>query len=151
MEYRINQPISPDQFIDVLTRSTLAERRPVDDKECIEGMLEHANLTVTAWDGDKLVGIARSMTDFHYACYLSDLAVDVAYQHSGIGRELIRQTQQALGPRCKLRLISAPAARSEEHTSELQSRPHLVCRLLLEKKKKKTKTITTTKYSKHTQ
>src|SRR5690554_7253344 len=28
-------------------------------------------------------------------------------------------------------------ARSEEHTSELQSRPHLVCRLLLEKKKKK--------------
>src|SRR5437870_7591936 len=30
-----------------------------------------------------------------------------------------------------------PAARSEEHTSELQSRGHLVCRLLLEKKKKK--------------
>lgn len=110
MEYRINQPINPDQFIDVLTRSTLAERRPVDDKECIEGMLEHANLTVTAWDGDKLVGIARSMTDFHYACYLSDLAVDAAYQHGGIGRELIRQTQRALGPRCKLRLISAPAA-----------------------------------------
>src|SRR6266699_6451188 len=31
-----------------------------------------------------------------------------------------------------------PAMRSEEHTSELQSRPHLVCRLLLEKKKQKT-------------
>src|SRR5690554_7598029 len=31
------------------------------------------------------------------------------------------------------------AVRSEEHTSELQSRPHLVCRLLLEKKKKKTR------------
>src|SRR3989442_6353218 len=30
-----------------------------------------------------------------------------------------------------------PPIRSEEHTSELQSRPHLVCRLLLEKKKKK--------------
>src|SRR3989442_11524615 len=33
------------------------------------------------------------------------------------------------GPGCR-------SARSEEHTSELQSRPHLVCRLLLEKKKK---------------
>src|SRR6266498_3146060 len=35
-----------------------------------------------------------------------------------------------------------PASRSEEHTSELQSRPHLVCRLLLEKKKKPKKTPT---------
>src|SRR5690554_1505680 len=43
---------------------------------------------------------------------------------------------------CVLRLASdvdlAVLARSEEHTSELQSRPHLVCRLLLEKKKTKT-------------
>src|SRR3989442_7659767 len=40
---------------------------------------------------------------------------------------------------CKLSHLSCshePHARSEEHTSELQSRPHLVCRLLLEKKKK---------------
>ena len=110
MEYKANQPISAEQFIDVLTRSTLANRRPVGDRECIEGMLEHANLTVTAWDGEQLVGIARSVTDFHYACYLSDLAVDVAYQHGGVGRELIRQTQRELGPRCKVRLISAPAA-----------------------------------------
>ena len=110
MEYKANQPISAEQFIDVLTRSTLANRRPVGDRECIEGMLEHANLTVTAWDGEQLVGIARTVTDFHYACYLSDLAVDVAYQHGGVGRELIRQTQRELGPRCKVRLISAPAA-----------------------------------------
>src|SRR5438874_7671090 len=39
----------------------------------------------------------------------------------------------------KPKLVDAPAARSEEHTSELQSRRDLVCRLLLEKKKKKTK------------
>src|SRR5690554_6954177 len=37
----------------------------------------------------------------------------------------------------------APLVRSEEHTSELQSRPHLVCRLLLEKKKKKLNTSIT--------
>ena len=110
VEYKVNYVISPKQFIDVLNRSTLAERRPVDDRECVEGMLRHGNLTITARDADKLIGIARSVTDFHYACYLSDLAVDVAYQHVGIGRGLIHRTQRELGTRCKIRLISAPAA-----------------------------------------
>ncbi|MBR9979411.1 MAG: GNAT family N-acetyltransferase [Desulfatitalea sp.] len=102
--------ITAEQFVDILKRSTLAERRPVEDAACIEGMIRHANLTVTAWEGEMLIGIARSVTDFHFACYLSDLAVDAAYQHAGIGRELIRRTQGELGPRCKIRLISAPAA-----------------------------------------
>jgi ribosomal protein S18 acetylase RimI-like enzyme len=108
--YRINAEISVEQFIDVLKRSTLGERRPIEDRECIEGMIRHSNLMVTAWDGDRLAGVARSVTDFHYACYLSDLAVDVDYQHAGIGRELVARTQRELGPRCKIRLVSAPAA-----------------------------------------
>jgi ribosomal protein S18 acetylase RimI-like enzyme len=49
-------------------------------------MLANSNLLVTAWAGQQLVGIARSITDFHYCCYLSDLAVDVAYQQQGIGK-----------------------------------------------------------------
>jgi diaminopimelate epimerase len=108
--YRIGHRITPAQFVDLLLRSTLAERRPIDDAACIAGMLEHASLTVTAWDGDELVGVARSVTDFHYACYLSDLAVDTRYQGAGIGGELVRRTRRELGPRCTLRLISAPAA-----------------------------------------
>jgi len=108
--YRVNSEISADQFIDVLNRSTLGQRRPIDDRECIEGMVKNANLTVTAWDGEKLVGVSRSVTDFHYACYLSDLAVDVAYQRSGIGRALIEHTRKEVGPRCTIRLIAAPAA-----------------------------------------
>jgi ribosomal protein S18 acetylase RimI-like enzyme len=110
IRYEVNTAISADQFIDVLNRSTLGQRRPIEDRECIEGMVKNANLTITAWDGAKLVGVSRSVTDFHYACYLSDLAVDVAYQRAGIGRELIRHTQQELGPRCTIRLIAAPAA-----------------------------------------
>ena len=108
--YRNDHRISPAQFVSVLRRSTLGERRPIDDEACIAGMLEHANLTVSAWDGDELVGVARSVTDFHYACYLSDLAVDARYQGAGIGGELVRRTQAELGPRCALRLVSAPAA-----------------------------------------
>jgi len=98
------------QFRDVLQRCALGVRRPLDDAACLQGMLDHANLTATCWDGDKLVGIARSVTDFHYCCYLSHLAVDEAYQKQGIGRELIALTQGKLGPRCLLLLLSAPAA-----------------------------------------
>jgi ribosomal protein S18 acetylase RimI-like enzyme len=110
IEYRVDRALSVEEFIDVLERSTLAERRPVADRACMQGMVEHAGLTATAWDGGTLIGVARSVTDFCYACYLSDLAVDVRYQRSGVGRALIQCTLKQLGPRCKIRLISAPAA-----------------------------------------
>jgi ribosomal protein S18 acetylase RimI-like enzyme len=73
-------------------------------------MLEHANLVVTAWDGVRLVGMARCLTDFSYAAYLSDLAVDRAYQRRGIGRELIHRVQQAIDPAATIVLLAAPAA-----------------------------------------
>ena len=108
--YKVNSEVTTDQFIDLLISSRLAERRPVDDRECMEGMIKNSNLIVTAWDYNKLVGIARSMTDFHYACYLSDLAVDKDYQANSIGKDLLKNTQKRLGPECKLILISAPSA-----------------------------------------
>lgn len=110
IQYRVNGELSVEQFIDVLQRSTLAARRPLDDAARVGRMLAHANLTITAWDGDTLVGVARSLSDFAFCCYLSDLAVDAAYQRAGIGRELIRRTQAAAGPECTLLLLSAPAA-----------------------------------------
>ncbi len=112
IEFKINEPISVDQFIDLLRESTLGERRPIDDVGCMRGMVENSNLMVTAWDGEKLVGIARSMTDFHYACYLSDLAVHKAYQKQGIGKQLQLITQQQLSEKCKLILVAAPVANS---------------------------------------
>ena len=112
IEYKINQPITAEQFIALLADSSLGERRPVEDRSCMEGMVSNSNLTVTAWDAGKLVGISRCMTDFHYACYLSDLAVSRAYQKLGIGKKLQAMTQEQLGPRCKLILIAAPAANS---------------------------------------
>jgi GNAT superfamily N-acetyltransferase len=110
LRYRSDETLSPEQFIDLLERSTLAARRPVDDRECIAGMLAHADLLVTARDGPTLVGVARSVTDFHYACYLSDLAVAETHQRQGIGRRLIEETRRALAPRCKIILLAAPAA-----------------------------------------
>ena len=110
IQYETRRTISDAEFVDLLRRSTLAERRPVDDPKCIRAMLEHADLLCTAWDGSTLVGVARSVTDFEYCCYLSDLAVDEKYQKKGIGRELIRLTQSQLGPKAKLILLAAPKA-----------------------------------------
>ena len=72
-------------------------------------MVGEANLVITAWDAELLVGIARSMSDFHYATYLSDLAVRLSHQRRGIGIELMRRTQQA-APLASLILLAAPAA-----------------------------------------
>jgi ribosomal protein S18 acetylase RimI-like enzyme len=110
IQYHHTQKITTDQFIDVLQRSTLSERRPVQDRERIEKMLQHANLLITAWEGDVLIGVARALTDFSFCCYLSDLAVDVKYQKQGIGKELIRITKEKSGEHAMLILLAAPAA-----------------------------------------
>ncbi len=111
IRFSVDALIDTAQFRDVLVRSTLGERRPIDDTACISGMLEHADIVATAWDGNTLVGVSRVLTDWHYACHLSDLAVDVAYQQRGIGKRLIELTQQQLGPLCKIILLAAPAAK----------------------------------------
>ena len=110
IEYRDNANITAEQAIDLYKRSTLGERRPVRNVQTFEAMLKNANLTVTAWDGEKLVGISRSLTDFAYVAYLADLAVDQEYQRSGIGKRLIEETKARLGPECMIVLLAAPKA-----------------------------------------
>lgn len=110
IEYRINAPLEVDTAIALYRRSTLGERRPVDRPDVFADMLKHANLTVTAWHGERLVGIARSLTDFSYVAYLADLAVDVDYQKQGIGKQLIEETRRRLGTTCMLTLLAAPKA-----------------------------------------
>ena len=107
--YKLEDDLDPIEFRDVLIKSTLAARRPVDDLERIKKMCTNANLIVTARKDKKLVGVARSVTDFAYCTYLSDLAVDVNYQKMGIGKRLIEETKKA-APQAKIILLSAPAA-----------------------------------------
>jgi GNAT superfamily N-acetyltransferase len=112
IRYSTTETITVGQFRDVLVRSTLGERRPLDSEETLDAMLTNAALLATAWDGEVLVGIARSVTDFAYCCYISDLAVDEEHQRQGIGRQLIEATAQRLGPQCKIILLAAPKADS---------------------------------------
>lgn len=110
--YQTEPNLAPDEFVDVLRRSTLAERRPVEKAETIHAMLENADVIVTARAGSLLVGVSRAVTDFAYCTYLSDLAVDVAFQRQGIGRELIRRTHAQAGSDTNLILLAAPKAAS---------------------------------------
>ena len=110
IQYKINPKLTTDEFIDILNRSTLGERRPIDDKECIDGMIENADIIVVAIENDKIVGVARAVTDYNYCCYLSDLAVDEKYQKNGIGKQLISEVQEQLNDKCKIILLSAPDA-----------------------------------------
>ncbi len=110
MRYQTGNSLNLDQVIELYRASTLGERRPVDDRERMRKMLANANLVITAWDGDLLVGIARSVTDFCYTTYLADLAVRASHQRQGIGRELVRLTQDACSPETRLVLLSAPKA-----------------------------------------
>ncbi len=109
--YRIEPGLEVEEFLGVLERSTLAARRPVDEPETIRAMLRNADVLATARVEGRLVGVSRAITDFAYCTYLSDLAVDVAHQRRGIGRELIRRTHEAAGLQTTLILLAAPAAR----------------------------------------
>jgi N-acetylglutamate synthase-like GNAT family acetyltransferase len=106
--YTIETFVDPAQAAELFQRSGL--RRPVEDLDRIRRMFENANLIICAWDEERLVGVARALTDFSYCCYLSDLAVDPEYQRNGIGKELVRRVREAIGEESMLLLLAAPTA-----------------------------------------
>lgn len=109
IEYKREKNISIEEFKQVLVNSTLGERRPINEFERLSNMIEHSNLIITARENGKLIGISRSLTDFSFCTYLSDLAVDKKYQKKGIGKELIQKTKLET-PNAKLILLAAPEA-----------------------------------------
>jgi GNAT superfamily N-acetyltransferase len=110
IQYALEPDLSPDAFIGVLEASGLAERRPVGEPDRIATMLRHSDIIVTARHEGRLIGVSRAIADFGFCCYLSDLAVDRAYQRGGIGRILIDRTWDAAGRQTTLILLAAPAA-----------------------------------------
>ncbi|MCL5971207.1 MAG: GNAT family N-acetyltransferase [Firmicutes bacterium] len=106
--YQVNVPVDPHAVVTLFRDSGI--HRPYDDLQRVTQMVEHANLTVTAWNGHQLIGIARGLTDWCYCCYLSDLAVDPKYQRSGIGTALLDRVREEIGDAVTLILVSAPDA-----------------------------------------
>ncbi len=109
IKYTIENDLSVDEFKAVLIASSLGARRPIDKPDTLAQMVKHGNLIIVARDEGKIVGVSRSLTDFAYCTYLSDLAVDTNYQKEGIGKELIKRTKLA-APEAKIILLAAPDA-----------------------------------------
>ena len=121
--YALEPDLAAQEFRSLLIASTLGERRPVDDLPRLDRMLREADLVVTARDGERLVGISRALTDFSYCCYLSELAVDLEYQHRGIGKRLVAETHRSAGELTSLILVAAPAAERYYPKIGMQQRP----------------------------
>ncbi len=110
MELTYSSNIIPtaDQVIELYQNSGLP--RPTHDKERIKKMFDNSNLIITCWDGERLIGVSRSITDWCWSCYLADLAVRHEYKESGIGKKLIKLTKEKVGDECMILLLSVPAA-----------------------------------------
>ncbi len=106
--YKTDVKPTAQQIIDLYNSAGL--KRPTDDAERIAKIYENSNLVITAWDGDLLVGVSRTITDFYYTSYLADLAVKLEYQKEGIGKKLLYLTKETVGDQCMMLLLSAPTA-----------------------------------------
>ncbi|MEO6908186.1 MAG: GNAT family N-acetyltransferase [Abditibacteriaceae bacterium] len=108
IEYRVGVIPEVEELIELFIRAGL--NRPTSDVARIQRMYANANLVITAWEKNKLIGVARSLTDFCFCCYLSDLAVRLDYQKQGIGKQLIELTREQIGEQTSLILLAAPGA-----------------------------------------
>lgn len=110
IEYRHNFPLDPVEVARVFDASGIT--RPTADLPRIARMFAAPSLVISAWQNGQLVGVSRSLTDYSYCCYLSDLAIVKAVQGQGVGKELVKRTQAVIGEEVSLILLSAPGAMS---------------------------------------
>lgn len=106
--YKKTNQISAQELSQVFERSGI--KRPYQDLDRLQRMIEHADIIISAWVDDQMIGVARAITDYSYCCYLSDLAVDRDYHKQGIGKSMIQLLQHQIGEECSLVLLSAPTA-----------------------------------------
>lgn len=110
MQFDVNGKVTVQEYSVLMKSTPLGERRPLDDRQRIEGMLNNTNLIVTVRFDQKLIGMARVITDFFWVAYISDLVVDPDFQRMGLGKKLILKLRSKLSDECKLLLLAAPFA-----------------------------------------
>ena len=108
MAFKVSEPLLPEQLAEVFRLSGL--KRPYNDLERMGKMLDQADVLISCWDGDRVVGVARAITDYCYCCYLSDLAVVKEYQKRNIGKDLVQLLQETLGDQVAIVLLSSEEA-----------------------------------------
>ena len=108
ISYKVNESIKAEELSEVFKTSGI--KRPSDDLNRLQQMIDNSNVLITAWYNNQLIGVARAITDYCYCCYLSDLAVNKNYQNRDIGKELVRLLKEHNGDEVALLLLSSPIA-----------------------------------------
>ncbi|AZB16979.1 GNAT family N-acetyltransferase [Chryseobacterium indologenes] len=108
--FKINEKIEIKTIKDLFFMSDYLPISNMNDDLRLQKMFDNANLVVSAWSENKLVGIARSLCDFSYCCYLSDICVNKEFRHLNIGKRLIEITREHAGKECKIILHSSEDA-----------------------------------------
>lgn len=80
--------IDPDQLVNLYRQAPWAKGRTADDTRT---MLAHTDVAVSAWDGPRLVGFGRVLTDYVYRASIWDVIVDKEYQGQDIGTEIMQR------------------------------------------------------------
>jgi len=106
--YKDTKDVSAEEVARLFFKSGI--NRPHEDLERIRRIIDNSDIIITAWVDERMVGVARALTDYSYCCYLSDLAVDADFQRSGIGRKMVEIVREKIGDECSLILIAAPNA-----------------------------------------
>lgn len=84
--YSHGPPPEPAQLLRLFHQAPWAKHRSLGDARA---MLHNTDVTLSAWDGERLVGFGRVLTDFVYRATIWDVIVDKAYQRQGIGKEIV--------------------------------------------------------------
>ena len=106
--YRTDAPLDVVTFRDLVKRTTL--NRDLDDDAKVQRMLDNADFLYTAWDGDRVVGFIRGLTDYGDVVYVADLGIDQEYWRQGIGKSLLNLIDQELGTKMHVVLLASELA-----------------------------------------
>jgi len=93
VDYSFELPIKPEQLQFLFRQTDWAEDRSI---EGIQTMLEGTAVVLGAWEDDRIIGFARTITDGIYRALIDDVVVEESKRGQGIGSELMRKLLERL-------------------------------------------------------
>ena len=93
LEFSLDRQVLPEDLLKLMLQTSWGKERTVAG---LRRMLGICTITLGVWDGDKLVGFARAISDGTYRSLIEDIIVDADYRGRGIGAKIIRMLADRL-------------------------------------------------------
>lgn len=91
--YRFTNTYAMSELLRLFAQVEWAAKHTPDG---IQAMLDNTRVCLGVWDGERLIGFARAVTDDVYRAFVEDVIVDEAYRGQGIGLEIMRRLMERL-------------------------------------------------------